>query len=248
MFVKSLTILVLGVLLPQTLADPITPTRVLGNGVIVLEDFESDTPGDLPANWFNRNGDRNPISYSGSLREEYQYRIVQEYERNFLRYDGQQAKHLLLPLGANVEIDLRKTPILSWQWRVQELPEGAREDNESLNDTAASVYVVWGFNMLRIPKVVRYTWSTSLAVGVELTNNMNMQKVIVLASGEKDLGKWITFDRNIVADYEAHFRGRAPRRPVAILILSDADDTQSRAIADYDLFQLKPELGTPGVY
>jgi hypothetical protein len=224
-----------------SLADPVTPVRLLGNGSVLLEDFQSDIPGDLPANWFNRNGDRNPISYTGALRQEYQYAVRSENGRHFLRYEGSQAKHLLLPLGANEEIDLRKTPILSWQWRIHNIPEGAREDNDTINDSAASVYVVWGFNMLRIPRVIRYTWSSTLAKGTEFTNNMNMQKVIVLGSGTQNQGQWQTFERNIVEDYETHFRGRAPRRPVAILILSDADNTGSFSKADYDMFMLNPK-------
>lgn len=219
--------------------DPVTPTKVTSDGQLLLEDFSGDRIGDLPKNWFNRNGDRNPINYLGQLRSEYQYRVLKEGESTFLRFEGSEAKHLLLPLGANNEIDIRERPILSWMWRVHQVPTGANEDSSHLNDTAASVYVVWGFNLLRVPRVIRYTWSSTLPVGYETSANMGMQKIIVLASGEKELGKWITFERDIVADYRKHFRGSAPKRPVAILILSDADDTKSMAKADYTMFMLK---------
>lgn len=221
------------------LNDPVTPTKVTPEGHLVLEDFASDSIGDLPKNWFNRNGDRNPVNYEGQLRSEYQYSVTQGEGFKFLRFEGSEAKHLLLPLGANKEIDLKERPILSWKWRVHEIPFGANEDSDRLNDTAASVYVVWGFNLLRVPRVVRYTWSSTLPVGFETSANMGMQKIIVLASGEKDKGKWLTFERNIVEDYNRLFRGSAPMRPVAILILSDADDTKSFAKADYALFMLK---------
>lgn len=220
-------------------SDPVTPTRKLPDGSILLEDFQNDKVGDLPANWFNRNGDRNPINYEGRLREEYQYSVREEGGRKFLRYEGSEAKHLLLPLGANEEINIRDTPVLSWQWRVHQLPQGANEDRDNLNDTAVSIYVVWGFNMLRVPRVVRYTWSSTLPVGFEASKNMNMQKLIVVASGVNNLGTWQTFERDIVEDYRNHFRGSVPRRPVAILILSDADNTNSFAKADYDMIKLR---------
>jgi hypothetical protein len=223
----------------KNLNDPVTPTRETSEGYLILEDFKADISGDLPKNWFNRNGDRNPINYEGQLRSEYQYRVLKEDGIAFLRYEGSEAKHLLLPLGANNEIDLRERPILSWKWRVHDLPKGANEDTGNLNDTAASVYVVWGFNLLRVPRVVRYTWSSTLPVGYETSANMGMQKIIVLASGDKNIGKWMTFERDIVADFRKHFRGSVPRRPVAILILSDADDTKSFAKADYAMFMLK---------
>jgi hypothetical protein len=232
-------ILFLLVFLFITRNDPITPTKVTVDGHLLLEDFSGDRIGDLPKNWFNRNGDRNPINYEGQLRSEYQYSVLKDEEGTFLRFEGSEAKHLLLPLGANNEIDLAKRPVLSWKWRVHQTPSGANEASSDLNDTAASVYVVWGFNLLRVPRVIRYTWSSTLPVGYETTANMGMQKIIVLASGDKNLGRWMTFERDIVADFRKHFRGSVPKRPVAILILSDADDTKSMAKADYTKFMLK---------
>jgi hypothetical protein len=206
---------------------------------VVLEDFTNETLGALPSNWFNRDGNGRPVTYSEPLRAEYHYQVMREAGRNFLRYEGSRAKHLMLQTRDNPAIQLSKTPILSWDWRVHTLPTGANEFSEKNNDTAASMYVVWGFNALRVPRVVRYTWSSSQDVGRTAARNMNMQQIVVVATGEKNLGRWITFERDIVADYEHFFRGKAPQRPVAILILSDADDTKSFAKADYGRILLK---------
>jgi hypothetical protein len=206
---------------------------------VVLEDFTNDTLGGLPSNWFNRDGNGRPATYSEPQRAEYHYQVMREAGRNFLRYEGTRAKHLMLQTRDNPAIQLSKTPVLSWDWRVHTLPTGANEFSEKNNDTAASIYVVWGFNALRVPRVVRYTWSSSQDVGRTAARNMNMQQIVVVASGEKNLGRWITFERDIVADYEQFFRGKAPQRPVAILILSDADDTNSIAKADYGRILLK---------
>ncbi|HET8865674.1 MAG TPA: DUF3047 domain-containing protein, partial [Gracilimonas sp.] len=70
------------------------------------------------------------------------------------------------------------------------------------------------------------------------------QKIVVVESGEDEMGKWIRFERNIVEDYERLFGDKAPKRPMAILILSDADNTKSTAIADYDDIMLKPAKKT----
>lgn len=208
-------------------------------GQVVLEDFEADVIGSLPARWFNRDGNAKPASYSDDLRAEYNYRVMREAGRTFLRYEGARAKHLMLQTRDNPAIDLDQTPILSWDWRVHSLPKGANEFSEKNNDSAASIYVVWGFNALRVPRVVRYTWSSTQDVGRTAARNMNMQHIVVVASGEKNLGRWMTFERDIVADYQRFFRGSAPKRPVAILILSDADDTASIAKADYGRILLK---------
>ncbi len=208
-------------------------------GTYVLEDFAGDTVGDLPRNWYNRDGNQRPQTYDQALRDTYHYRIMQEGSRKFLRYDGSQAKHLTLQIGKDESINIRETPILSWDWRIHAVPDGANEFADARNDVAASVYVVWGFNLLRVPKVVRYTWSSTQPVGRTGSRNSGMQHVVVMESGTDKAGRWITFERNIVEDYNRFFRGRVPERPVAILILSDADDTRSSAKADYGRFLLK---------
>lgn len=209
------------------------------SGQIILEDFESEVPGSLPLKWYNRDGNAKPSTFEGDLRATYHYQIRRETGRTFLRYEGSGAKHMMLQIQEDVVPDIRKTPILSWDWRIHMLPTDANEFSDKRNDTAASVYVVWGFNAFRVPKVIRYTWSTTVPAGRTASRNMNMQQIVVLESGTKNLGKWMTFERNIVDDYNAFFRGSVPKRPVAILILSDADDTGSFTKADYDRFILK---------
>ena len=210
------------------------------NGVIILEDFSEDEPGGLPQYWFNRNADRRPAQYSDRDREGYHYRVMEEDGKRFLRYKGTDAKHLNLPLMNVEQIDLDETPVLSWEWRVHQLPEGGNEESRNYNDTAASVYVVWGFTRLRVPRVMRYTWSSTLPEGHFVTRNFNQQKILVLESGEENTGRWLRFERNIVDDYKKYFGGTPPDRPYALLILSDGDDTRSVAKGDYANFRLEP--------
>lgn len=216
-----------------------TTVAASGQQQIVLEDFEGERPGSLPSNWYNRDGNAKPATYSPEARAEYHYKVTREQGRTFLRYEGSKAKHLLLQIPDDKLPDIRQTPILTWDWRIHALPTAANEFSEKQNDSAASIYVVWGFNALRVPKVVRYTWSSTQEVGRTAARNMNMQHIVVMASGTKHLGKWMTFERNIVEDYNRFFRGAVPKRPVAILILSDADDTGSFTKADYDRIVLK---------
>ncbi len=214
--------------------------EVKPDGTIILADFNDEPVGEMPTRWFNRDGDAQPHTYTGRDREGYHYRVQEEDCRKFLRYAGMDAKHLNLPILKTEEINIRETPVLSWDWRVFAIPVGGNEDSRRRNDVAASIYVVWGFNFLRQPRVVRYTWSSELDVGFETTKNMGNMKIKVVASGVENLGEWVTFQRNIVEDYERLFGRSAPERPYAILILSDADDTESFAKADYDNIKLLP--------
>lgn len=213
--------------------------EVLANGDLLLENFEKDSVGRLPADWLNRDGDSKPATYLPAEKAKYRYQVQVEDGNRFLRYGGRDARHLNLPLKNSKHINIYETPVLSWRWRAWHLPEGANEDKNSKNDTALSVYVVFkisGF-IIRRPETIRYTWSTSLAKGSVL--NKGKQKIVVLESGEDKLGEWLQFERNIVQDYRDFFGKEPPARPIALLILSDANSTKTSAQGDYDDFMLK---------
>lgn len=221
----------------------INKIEIGNNKVVYLDDFEQYEKGTLPSVWYNRDGDRNPADYEGQLRAEYQYQVESERGNQFLRYEGHEAKHLNFPLVGKGEINIHETPVFSWRWRVHDIPVGANEDADDLNDTAASVYVVFDMGRVmfrRVPKSIRYTWSSTLPEGKEMSKFFGNQKIIVLESGEENTGKWQTIERNIVEDYRRLFGDEPPKTPIAVLILSDGDNTNSYAKADYDDFELRP--------
>lgn len=214
----------------------------LSNGDLVIENFENGRIGDLPRRWYNLAADGHPYTYTGEERKAYQYQILEENGNKYLEYSGTSARHLNFPTKDVKEIDIYKTPILSWRWRVFDLPKGANEKDDNLNDTAASIYVVFDFGHVlfkRVPKSIKYTWSTSLKVGTEVSKLFGNQKIVVVESGPQKEGQWITFQRNIVEDYKRLFGDDPPSRPLAILILSDGDSTHDYVRADYDDIMLK---------
>lgn len=216
----------------------------LPNGNMLLEDFESYSPGMIPKDWYNQTGDRRPAFYDEEDKEGYKYRVAEEDGNKFLRYQGEVAKHLNFPL-VNKDINIHETPVLSWKWRVFDLPEGGNEDDDNRNDVAASIYVIFDMGRValvkKVPKSIRYTWSTTLEEGKELSKFYGNQKIVVVESGPVRKGEWLTFERNIVEDYKRLFGDSPPKNPLAILILSDGDNTRSRVKADYDDIILKSE-------
>ena len=206
------------------------------NGDIIIEDFENDKVGSLPSRWYNR--DVNRKANHPEEAELFHYSIEKEWGNQFLHYAHTDARHLNLPLAKRVDLNIYENPILSWKWRVNKIPEGGNEDSKNMNDAAASIYVVFDMGRValvkRVPKSIRYTWSSTLDEGTELSKFFGNQKIVVMQSGEENLGKWITEERNIVVDYKRLFGDDPPKKPLAILIMSDADDSNSLAIADYD--------------
>ncbi|MDZ7773413.1 MAG: DUF3047 domain-containing protein [Balneolaceae bacterium] len=215
----------------------------LADGSLLLDDFESDPVGGLPVGWFDRDGNRELVNYDSNVQEEYKYRIMEEEGNRFLRYEGMHAKHINYPLANKEMVNIHETPVLSWRVRAHELPDNADEDVSDRNDSVVSVYVVFEFGHVlfrKVPKSIRYSWSTTRETGSQFSKLFGNQKILVIESGEARTGEWVTFERNIYEDYRELFGETPPKQPLAILVLSDGDSTGSHVMADYDDFILKP--------
>ncbi|MDZ7682594.1 MAG: DUF3047 domain-containing protein [Fodinibius sp.] len=92
-----------------------------------------------------------------------------------------------------------------------------------------------------MPKTIRYTWSSTQKKDWEYSTFYGNQKIVVVESGPERTGQWMTFERNIVEDYKRLFGDKPPENPLAILILSDGNSTNSQVKADYGQIMLKPK-------
>lgn len=210
-------------------------------GVRLIESFQDEAVGTLPQRWYNQKADKPVKEFSDDLRQTYHYEVLQEGGNKFLRFNGSHGKHLNFPTKEVRNIDLYDTPVLSWKWRIHDYPEGANEDDK--NDVAASIYVVFDLGRVlfkRVPKSIRYTWSSSLEKGTELSKFFGNQKIVVMGTGGDKAGQWQTFERNLVEDYRRLYGDDPPETPLAILILSDGNDTGETVKADYDDIMLRP--------
>lgn len=236
---------VLIVVLPAQAQETLMRTD---DGSVVVENFENDPVGELPQLWYDRNGNKKLKNHDKDFREQYLYKVLSNSNNKFLRYEGTTARHISFPLinehKENIyDINIYETPILSWKVRAHDLPDNANEQSNDRNDSVASIYVVFEMGRValikKVPKSIRYTWSTTLKEGETSSKLFGNQQIIVVKSGNDDTGEWVTFERNIVEDYKQMFGDSPPANPIAILILSDGDSTNDFVKADYDDIILK---------
>lgn len=129
-------------------------------------------------------------------------------------------------------VPLKETPVLEWRWKVIALPEGGNSCKKATDDQVAQVYVTWP----RFPTAVRsriigYVWDTTAPVGtVCKSEKTGLVTYIVIRSGSKDLGRWLTESRDVRADFTKIY-GEEPEDPGAISIAIDTNDTRSKAEA-----------------
>ena len=218
------------------IGGPVPAPAAAGAGWILIDDFERYRGGDLPA-W--RIG-RKSHPFGPRFIDEDEYFVVREEAGGrFLRgFTRGEAIWISRPNGDGYEWDLATHPRLRWDWRVHQLPKGAREDRKSRNDAGAAVYVIFSRDWKGLTKGIKYTYSSSLPPGT--LAEYGSLKVLVVASGLGQRGAWQSVERDVAADYRRAFGKPPPDRPVTIALWSDSDSTKESAEVDFDNLLLLP--------
>ncbi len=137
-------------------------------------------------------------------------------------------------LYREVRVDLGKTPVLNWSWKVAHVLAGADERTRAGDDYPARVYVVFsgGLAFWRT-RAINYVWSNGQPVGSQwpsaFTGNARM---IAVESGADRVGAWVNERRDVRADYR-HLFGEDPGHVDAVAIMTDTDNTGAAATAWY---------------
>jgi len=145
-------------------------------------------------------------------------------------------------LYREIEVDLERTPVLEWTWRVEQLPDGAAsERTKDGDDYAARIYVVREglFGQLSA-RALNYAWTRELPAGETWPNAFTGRaRMISVQSGTARAGEWITYRRDLSADWRAAF-GETPGRVHGVAVMTDTDNTGGRARALYGTIRFLP--------
>lgn len=139
-------------------------------------------------------------------------------------------------------IDLNRTPILEWSWRVDETLSGIDETARSGDDYPARIYVVDEWRLLRWrTRAINYLWASEQPAGSHWPNayNSRVHMVAVRAGVPDEPGTWFTERTNLRADFE-RVHGHEPDRITHVAIMTDCDDTGQRTEAWYGAIRFLP--------
>jgi hypothetical protein len=155
---------------------------------------------------------------------------------------------------------LEAVGLLSFSWRIDALAEGADLTTAEADDSPVRIVLVFDGDRSRLsPRVHRlsemsrlltgeelpyatlaYVWSNADTPGAIVTNRRSDRiRKIVVESGSTRLGQWLAYERDVQADFRAAF-GEAPGPLVAVALMTDTDNTNSRLRAWYGPLQLSP--------
>ena len=107
-----------------------------------------------------------------------------------------------------VNVDVKRYPVLSWRWKVTQLPKGGDFRKSRTDDQAAQLFLAFTET-----KAIVYIWDTTAPQGLmESTSPVPFMtvKVVVVRSGPDELGKWIAETRNVYDDYKKLYGDEPP--------------------------------------
>lgn len=173
------------------------------------------------------------------------------------------ASGLVLPLE---HVDLDRTPVLRWKWKVEKPLPARSERARSGDDFAARVYVLFRFEPSRaslwerlqhrvagrlygesVPgDALNYVWSSGEERG-ETWRNPFTDRSWMVSLGRGPLPSWRDEDVDVAADYRAGF-GVDPPPVVGIGLMTDSDNLCGEAVAYYAEFRfVEPEGTSAGI-
>lgn len=166
-------------------------------------------------------------------------------------------------LARPVTVDLSRTPILCWLWRVDAPVASADMTKKSGDDYAARVYLTFELppealsfgtrTKLALARSIygnqvpdaalNYVWDNAHPVGTLRDNAYtDRARLLVLRSGAAQAGRWIRERRNVREDFARAF-GPLPGRLTALAVASDTDNTGETAHAGFAEFRFVGETG-----
>jgi hypothetical protein len=137
-------------------------------------------------------------------------------------------------------VDLNRTPLLRWRWRVLEFPRDGDGRVKNRDDQAIGIYVSYGG--LLGQRSIAYRWETDTPVGTEgdATYGAGLVKVhwIAIRNQNDGTGVFHIDERNVAADFQRVF-GFVPDDPI-IAVTTNSQYTGTRAVAELDWLELTP--------
>ena len=189
---------------------------------VVIEDWTRDSVSrrGIPSGW---------IGEAFGRRADYDFTAEQQADGRVLHLVSRN-EHSTIARDITGKVNLKETPILEWSWKATILPTGGDLRRKETTDIAAQLYVIWPrFPGLLRSRIIGYVWDAATpATTIVKSQKTGTVTFIVMRSGAKDLGKWLTERRNLAEDYTKIF-GEIPDDPKAITISIDSNDTQSTA-------------------
>lgn len=156
-------------------------------------------------------------------------------------------------LTREITIDPKEYPIVSWQWKVDNVFKNGDVSKKEGDDYPARIYITFEYDSSKVGffeqakyeavnllygqypplNAINYIWESKAPIGTQVPNPYTEKVVMfVVESGSDKLSMWIKEERNVYEDYKASF-GEEPPAISGVAIMTDTDNTKESATAYY---------------
>jgi len=163
-------------------------------------------------------------------------------------------------LTRKLEVDLKKYPVMHWRWKVDNVIRKSDVNSKAGDDYAARIYVTFAYEPDKVSfgkkikykagrallgdipiAAINYIWESKTPKDTIVDNAYtDFVKMIVIESGEENVGQWMEERRNVYEDYKRAF-GAEPPLISGVAIMTDTDNTGESATAYYGDISFKTE-------
>jgi len=151
------------------------------------------------------------------------FAVVKDGDLNAVRFRSADTS---FSLQKKVNVDLKQFPVLTWKWKVTKLPVGGDFRKSKTDDQAAQLFLEFSKT-----KVIVYIWDTTAPQGLMKDSSpapFMTVKVVVVRSGQAEMGKWISESRNVYEDYKKLF-GSEPQAVAGMRLQINSQHTETSA-------------------
>ena len=170
-----------------------------------------------------------------------------------------QLEKIVRKRGFDTLIDVSENPYLTWRWKVdystigrQRMDRGGKlnKQDDDFNAKLGIAILEKGTNKIR---EIAYVWSNTLPESLMFKSETTIipfvwklsWRRIVVESGRTRMNQWVGERRNLYEDYKRGYPGEEPGKILRVYLMTDTDNTNSRASAWYADIQFHREA--PGV-
>jgi len=159
-----------------------------------------------------------------------EYRLTQENGGTIVKASSHAAASGLVK---KIRFNPSKYRYLRWSWKIAHTIKGGDEMSKGGDDYAARLYIVFPGRFFWQMKAINYIWANKLPKGRYVSNPYASDaKMFAVESGNHMAGKWVSEERDLLADYRLLF-GSEPPEAEAVAIMTDTDNTGETAEAWY---------------
>jgi hypothetical protein len=133
-----------------------------------------------------------------------------------------------------IHVDLTKTPMLEWSWKIEAPYAGIAEMEKRGDDFPVRLYVVVERGLFGLSSLaLNYVWAAQNPVGMRWPNPFTKQAMMLAVdSGTAQAGQWVRHRRNVRDDLRAAF-GEDITVIDAVAVMTDGDNSGNHGHAWY---------------